>query len=126
MALRCVILLSFMALIIGCAAQQQSVNSKKDDLSHITFTGGSGDSPEDAIVINGVEKQSEGIEAEYSYISKIHGEKDRKWRLDGQTITREEKKIFDVIEISLLPSKDKRIYYFDVAGFPWKRKGLRR
>ncbi|MBN2037351.1 MAG: hypothetical protein JW768_11460 [Chitinispirillaceae bacterium] len=126
MVVRCILLLSFLTLILGCAAQHEAAGGKKEDLSHITFTGGSGDAPEDAIVINGVEKQSEGIQAEYSYISKIHGKKDRNWRLDGQTITREEKKIFDVLEISLLPSKEKRIYYFDVTGFPWKRKGLKR
>jgi hypothetical protein len=71
---------------------------------------------------NGVEKPTEGVEAEYRYISKLHGEKDKNWRIDGQTMYREEKNIFDVIEISLIPSSQKRIYYFDVSKFPWKRR----
>jgi hypothetical protein len=123
MVARCVIL-SLFALTLGCASQQASTKNKNKDDSHITFSGGSGDSHEDAIVINGVLKQSEGVEAEYNYLSKIHGAKDKSWKLDGQTMFRDEKKVFDVVEISLLPSGEKRIYYFDVTGFPWKRKGV--
>jgi len=123
MVARCIIL-SVLALALCCARQQVSLKDKSKDDSHITFTGGSGDSHEDAIVINGVLKQSEGVEAEYNYISKIHGVKDKNWKLDGQTMFRAEKNVFDVVEISLLPSGEKRIYYFDVTGFPWKRKGI--
>jgi hypothetical protein len=121
MVVRCIVL-SILAITLGCASQQSVSKSKA--AAHITFSGGSGDSYEDAIVINGVLKQSEGVEAEYRYISTIHGIKDKNWKIDGQTMYRDEKKIFDVVEISLIPAGDKRIYYFDVTGFPWKRKGI--
>ena len=123
MVARCIIL-SVLALTLGCASQQAASKNKNKAATHITFSGGSGDSHEDAIIINGVLKQSDGVDAEYRYISTIHGTKDKNWKIDGQTMYRDEKKIFDVVEISLLPSGEKRIYYFDVTGFPWKRKGL--
>jgi hypothetical protein len=123
MVVRCVIV-SLFALSLGCASQQASSKNNRDVQDRINFSGGSGDSHEDAIVINGVLKQSDGIDAEYRYISKIHGVKDKNWKLDGQTMYRDGKKMFDVIEITLNPSSEKRIYYFDVTGFPWKRKGL--
>jgi hypothetical protein len=123
MLVRCIVL-SILALTLGCASQQSSTKNKNKAATNITFSGGSGDSYEDAIVINGALKQSEGVEAEYQYISKIHGTKDKGWKIDGQTMYREEKKVLDVVEISLIPSGEKRIYYFDVTGFPWKRKGL--
>lgn len=123
MSVRCIVL-CVLALALACASQQGTAKNKKETSSHITFTGGSGDASDDAIVINGANKQSEGVDAEYQYLSKIHGIKDKNWKIDGQTMYREEKKVFDVIEISLLPSGEKRIYYFDVSGFPWKRKGI--
>lgn len=112
------------ALCAGCASQQIVPNKKKAADVTITFSGGSGESYDSAIVINGATNQSEGIDAEYRYISKIHGQKEKDWRLDGQTMYREEKQIYDVIEITILLSSQKRIYYFNVTKFPWKRKGI--
>ncbi|MBN1129766.1 MAG: hypothetical protein JXA71_12305 [Chitinispirillaceae bacterium] len=123
MIIRCVVIAA-LALGFCCASQKASAKNAKSAQDHITFSGGSGDSHEDAIVINGVLKQSEGIEAEYRYLSKVYGIKDKNWKVDGQTMYREEKKVFDVIEIMLIPSGERRIYYFDVSGFPWKRKGI--
>ena len=124
MVARCVVS-ALIALCVVCAGQKTTTNQgNKTAQDHITFSGGSGDSHDDAIVINGVLKQSDGVEAEYRYLSKVHGIKDKDWKIDGQTMYREEKKVFDVIEIILIPSGGKRIYYFDVSGFPWKRKGL--
>jgi hypothetical protein len=116
-----IILAAFVVLAAGCA-HHHSTAKNKTPLSLITFTGGNGESGDSAIVIGGVEKQSEGVEAEYQYLSKLYGEKGKGWRVDGQTITKEEKKIFDVLEITVLPAQQKRIYYFDVSKFPWKRK----
>jgi hypothetical protein len=125
MVVRCIIV-SVLALALGCAHQQGSVKNKKAGPSHITISGGSGDSQEEAIVISGAEKQSEGVDAEYRHLSTIHGVKDKNWKIDGQTMVRDSdaKKVYDVVEISLIPSGEKRIYYFDVTGFPWKRKGI--
>ena len=114
--------LCFLLIAAGCASHQATSKKKKPPEVAITFSGGNGESYDSAIVINGVEKPTDGVEAEYRYISKIHGEKDKDWRIDGQTMYREEKSTFDVIEITLLPTSQKRIYYFDVSKFPWKRR----
>lgn len=115
------LLLSLLVIAAGCASEEQTV-IKKTPKDIISFSGGNGESYDSAIVIYGVEKPSEGIEAEYRYLSKLHGSKDKNWRVVGQTMYREEKSIFDVIEIALIPSSEKRIYYFDVTRFPWNWK----
>ena len=120
---RC-LLVSLLAIAAGCASQEQTA-AKKTPKEIISFSGGNGESYDSAIVIHGVEKASEGVEAEYRYLSRLHGVKDKEWRVDGQTMYREEKNIFDVIEITLMPSAEKRIYYFDVTKFPWKQKPVK-
>ena len=47
--------------------------------------------------------------------------KNEGWSIVGQTIIKENKKVFDVIEIRLGTDSDRRIYYFDVTSFPWKK-----
>lgn len=113
------------ALLIfgGCANRQTMKTEQKQEIpGRIQFTGGSGDSFEDAVVITGVHKQQEGLDAEYSFISQKHGIKNKDWRVAGQTIIREKGSIFDVIEITLGSDSNRRIYYFDVTSFPWKKK----
>lgn len=117
------ILLIALLVIAGCGNRQtMKTESKQEVPGRIQFSGGSGDSYEDAVVITGVHKQHEGLEAEYTYISQIHGIKNKDWRIVGQTIVREKKSIFDVIELSIGEGSDHRIYYFDVTAFPWKKK----
>jgi hypothetical protein len=116
-----IVLVFFVLMAAGCA-NQETIAKKKTPLLEISFSGGNGESSDSAIVISGVQKQSEGVDAEYRYLSKLHGEKGKGWKIEGQTISKEEKKVFDVIEIVLIPSSQKRIYYFDVSKFPWKRK----
>lgn len=117
------ILLVALLILAGCGNRQtMKVESKQQIPGRIQFSNGSGDSYEDAVVITGVHKQHEGFEAEYSYISQKHGIKNQDWRIVGQTIIREKNSVFDLIEISLSSDSDRRIYYFDVTAFPWKRK----
>jgi hypothetical protein len=118
---RRLLLLSVLLVVIGCASQEP-VRQKKPAVPEITYSGGNGDSFESAIIINGVDKQSESVAAEYRYLSRLHGEKDKAWRVEGQSMTSEEKNVYDVIEIVLIPTSEKRIYYFDVTRFAWKRK----
>ena len=110
-----------MVIAAGCASQEQAVR-KNTAQATITFSGGNGESSDSAIVIHGIEKPSEGVEAEYRYLSQLHGIKDKSWRVESQVITREEKNVYDVIEIMLVPSSQKRIYYFEVIRFSGKRK----
>jgi hypothetical protein len=89
----------------------------------VALLSGCASSPEDAVIIRGVSKQSEGLVAEYNYISGIHGIKNKNWSLYGQTIMKENGKVYDVIEIKLIDfNNEQRIYYFDVTSFPWKKQ----
>jgi hypothetical protein len=117
------VLVLSLLVFASCASRQAvTVHSQQNANSQPVFRGGSGESLEDALVIGGISKQSEGLEAEYGYVSSKHGFKNKEWRLTGQTIVQEHGKIFDVLEIELLPSSEHRIYYFDVSNFPWKKK----
>jgi hypothetical protein len=107
------LVLTLVVIAAGCASQEQAVRQNRA-VAAVTFSGGSGESGDSAIVIHGIEKPSEGVEAEYRYLSQRHGIKDRDWRIESQTVTREDKNVYDVIEIMLVPSAQKRIYYFEV------------
>jgi len=110
-------------LLLGCAGRQGLDLGKKrpDTAPKVQYSGGSGDSYEDAVKISGVEKQSQGVDAEYKYISGKYGQKGKDWQLKGQTIVKEGEGAYDVLEIKLLNSSEERIYYFDVSSFPWKK-----
>lgn len=99
-------------LMFGCTQQQSIKNS-----SGITYSGGSGESFQNAIVITGTKNKSAGIAAEYKYISDKFGSRGSGWLLVGQTVIREKNKIVDVIEIQVSDSTDRRIFYFDVSDF---------
>lgn len=118
---RFLLIAALLLVFTGCAGQRETVQQKKKAVPAITFAGGNGDSFETAIIINGVDKQSESVAAEYRYLANLHGEKDKQWRVASQTITREEKNIYDVIEIEIIPSSEKRFYYFDVTRFTSKK-----
>lgn len=101
-----------------CSTRSTLHSSKTGPLPPgITYSGGDGESFQNAIKISGTKNQNDGILAEYHYISKKYGERGTGWFLVGQTVIREENKIVDVIEIDLGNSKGRRIYYFDVTGF---------
>lgn len=110
-------------IFVGCAGRQAvTLRSQQVVNSQPVFQGGSGESLEDALVIKGVNKQSEGLDAEYGYVTSKHGVKNKEWRLTGQSIVQEHGKIFDILEIQLISTSEHRIYYFDVSSFPWKKK----
>ena len=68
------LLLIGLILVSGCVNRQTiKRDEQQKELAKIQFSDASGDSYEDAVVIMGVEKQSQGMDAEYSYISKKHG-----------------------------------------------------
>ena len=117
------VVVSCIALVFCfCAGRQDISVGKQPKISPtIQYLGGSGDSYEEAVKITGVTKQSEGVDAEYKYLSDKYGVKGKDWSIAGQTIFREKGKVFDVIEIRLSTGGENRIYYFDVTNFPWKQ-----
>lgn len=110
-------------IVTGCVTRMAVKNgSQGPRLPKISYSDASGDSYKEAVKITGAQKQSQGVEAEYNWISKKHGLKDRDWKIVGQVMIHEDGNVYDVIEISLGTQTDRRIYYFDVSDFSWKRK----
>ena len=64
-----------------------------NDKPGIIFTGGSGDSREDAIVIQNAENHRAGVDAEYLYLQKRFGERDIHWKLVMQALLKGEKPV---------------------------------
>lgn len=116
-------ILGIIMLAGGCVTRMAVKNNSQGPRApKISYSETSGDSYNEAIKITGAQKQSQGVEAEYSWISSKHGIKDKDWRIVGQVKIQEEGKLYDVIEISLSSDSDRRIYYFDVSDFSWKRE----
>jgi len=86
-------------------------------IGKIKFTGGDGSSKENAIKIDGAKSGSEGIPAEYIYISKKHGNRDVDWKLQGQSLLGDKGKSYDFVEIEIQESKTIVGYYFDITDF---------
>lgn len=109
--------------LAGCAGRQSAtLKSQEAAAAAANYSGGTGESIEDAVRITGVDNQSAGLDAEYVYIAKKHNARNKDWRVTNQSVVQEKGKMYELIEIELIPSKEQRIYYFDVSAFPWKKK----
>jgi hypothetical protein len=91
----------------------------RPDTPGVIFAGGSGDSPEEAIVIQNAGSHHAGINAEYLYLQKQFGERDVHWKLVFQALLKGEKRI-DWMVIELTDGTTKSIY-FDTSEFFGKR-----
>ena len=120
MALRTLVVMCI--LLVSCTPRLYRTPRNVTVSPSVGFSGGSGESFHDAVIINGAKSQGEGVAAEYQFISKIFGQRGNGWHLVGQTVIREKNKVVDVIEIQLGQSSERRIYYFDASDFLWRRK----
>lgn len=121
MTVRC--LLVAVIMLFGCSSNQSLRSGRYSDKpTSVSYSGGTGDSFHEAVKIRGARNQSDGVAAEYYFISKIHGMRGTDWFLVGQTVVREKNKIVDVVEIQLKSADDRRIYYFDASDFLSKRR----
>jgi hypothetical protein len=85
----------------------------RNDKPEIIFAGGSGDSREDAIVIKNAASHRACVRAEYLYLEKKFGEKDKHWKVFMQALLKGEKRI-DWLVITLNDGTSKSIY-FDIS-----------
>jgi hypothetical protein len=121
MVLRC--LLIAVVMLLGCSGSQSLRSGRYSEKPPaVSYSGGTGDSFHEAVKINGARNQSDGVAAEYYFITKIHGMRGTDWFLVGQTVVREKNKIVDVVEIQLKSADDRRIYYFDASDFLSNRR----
>jgi hypothetical protein len=82
----------------------------------VTFEGGTGESPANAVIIRGARDNVVGIQAEFRYLRQHFGKRNLKWRLFKQELLQTGDKTFDVITIELADGA-KRIIYFDITEF---------
>lgn len=114
--------LGVMILAAGCVSRM-AVNGNKAAVQslRVSYSEASGDSYEEAVKITGVQKQSQGVEAEDNWIAQKHGVEGKDWKIAARAKIKEEGKVYDMIEISLISDSSMRIYYFDVSDFSWKQ-----
>ena len=77
---------------------------------------------EKAVIIKYTGNYQESLGQEYAYISKIHGRYGVDWDMLMQSNTWNDDKSYDVLEIELIPSGEKKGYIFDVTDLmdKWK------
>jgi len=99
--------------MVGCIGEYSA-----REMRSVHFSGGDGASMEDAIIIYGPKSTNKAVGAEYYYLSQLHGKKNKDWRIAGQTLFQEGKKVYDILEVEIIESSERRIYYFDLSKVP--------
>jgi hypothetical protein len=107
---------------LSCGTSQKTVSpteywNKTPDISNVVYEGGNGKSMENCIIIKNAKNELNGVAAEYSYISKIHGLKFTNWKPIGQSSVTNNDRTYDIINILTLPQNEKIDYYFDITDF---------
>jgi len=89
-------------------------NTRKNDVKNLyTYSGGTGESRESAIVIH-AQSASVGVMAEYQHIESIFGKQDVDWTLKLQMKSSNNNREYDVLSIETKVG-DKRKFYFDIT-----------
>ncbi len=78
----------------------------------ITFAGGSGDSIEDAVIVQGAKGEPDGVDAEYFWLKKHYPTA----RREGQGVLTQGGRHYDRLDLTL-PDGTKKSVYFDITAF---------
>lgn len=82
-----------------------------------SYSGGDGSTPAQAVVIQDVRSNRDGIRAEYEYLRRIYGERGKDWQLEGQSVfEREDGRQLDKMTVTTATGESETIY-FDVSEF---------
>lgn len=112
------ILFAICAVVVSSCTMRQAVRAADPvEEASATFSVEKGTSFHEAVKVDGVKNQREGIAAEYRYISDLHGQRGQDWFLVGQTVIQHQTKLVDVVEIQLAASEIHEVIYFDATGF---------
>jgi hypothetical protein len=84
--------------------------------SAVHFSNHTGESFDEAIVVQSVSTQRELSAVEYQYISNRYGQRGVDWFLNSQTIFQANNRIVDVIGITVNKSLEEKVLFFDVTG----------
>ena len=82
----------------------------------ITFEGGSGDTIERAVVIQGAPNEALGVEAEYRYLARKYGRRGVDWELVGQGLLQPGIRQYDEMHIKLADGTTRTIF-FEITEF---------
>jgi hypothetical protein len=123
-------LIGAVVILCACLSRQNIKISESDNLkkAQITFSGGTGDSYETAIIIKGNQynrKPETAVEAEYEYISGLYGKKGKEWIVEEQSIVQENTKVFDMVRVKILLNGKMHFFYFDITFFS-KKSAMRK
>lgn len=85
--------------------------------SNPSYSGGDGSTPGQAVVIQDVNSNREGVRAEYEYLRRLYGERGKDWELKEQSVfeTNDGKQVDKLIVKT--DSEDTETVYFDVSNF---------
>lgn len=82
-----------------------------------SYAGGDGSTPQKAVLIQGVNSNHQGVQAEYEYLRRIFGERGQEWELKSQSVVQgEDGGHIDKITV-IKHSGDEETIYFDVSNF---------
>ncbi|MCX7726087.1 MAG: hypothetical protein N2053_04485 [Chitinispirillaceae bacterium] len=112
-------ILLLIGFFVCCQLNCAYLKAKKQEnpSPSVVYSGGNGESFQEAVIITGVKSKGELINAEYEFISKKYGTRGKGWLLVGQTLIQEKNRVFDVIEILVYGLNGEKILYFDVTDF---------
>lgn len=90
--------------------------AKISDPCHPTFHGGCGDTPGTAVVIAGAPDYISMVAAEFQFLRKQFGKRDRDWRMVKREEYQHDGKVYDLITIEF-PNEIRRMVFFDITGY---------
>jgi hypothetical protein len=90
--------------------------AKITDSSHPTFHGGCGDTPGTAVVITGAPDYISVVAAEFQFLRKQFGQRDRDWRMVKREEYQHGGKVYDLITIEF-PNEIRRMVFFDITRY---------
>jgi hypothetical protein len=115
------------AVFSSCLSRQTIKINDAENIKkgQVTYSGGSGDSYETAIIIRGTQynkKPENAVAAEYDYISGMYGKKDKEWVVEEQSSGQEKDKVYDMVRVKISSNGKMHFFYFDISFFSKKPK----
>ena len=83
----------------------------------LTFSGGPGDTPADAVIIQNAPDYVAIVAGEYKYLRKKFGNEDRAgWRIAEKEVYQTDNKVYDQVYVEF-PKGIKRCIFFDITTY---------
>jgi hypothetical protein len=88
----------------------------KESHSGITYSGGDGSAPEEAIAIEGASSHAAGIRAEKRRLTQLFGEEGAEWRLQEQSLFVDDAQVIDRFTVEKASGETETLY-FEISDF---------